>query len=275
MKKLFISLLTVVLFPAVAFPQFLCQDTISLKRNSEVVLTESEIDSTYENLYSILPVNDNSAQPCRSYGFSRKFIFPIYPDPPYPYPFSVTNKHHIHIEQNGVTRLAMTDHDCNIRYIMDLGYLEKGSEVWCSPSEVMVDDKDLTTLFVILDGRISDKAMVSLFNEISEGLEIGWKPDDIYPNCTLVKMADTSRTNNNNFDFMFELKEEYPFTILELLDFNDKLIRYFFRMYLDRGIYGVYFSRIDSAYQPLEYGYYKLRLTIADSTYICNFKIIE
>ena len=235
----------------------------------------SEIDSTFEYIRKVLPGNNKSNNPCKLDHISRSNIFPIFPHLPYPYPFSVSNKQHIHIEQSGVAILVPTDHACNIGYIMDLGYLEKGSEIWHSPSEVIIDDEDLSSLFVILDEKIIDRAIVYLFNEMSEGLEIDWEPDDIYPNCTLVKMANTMRTNNNDFDFMFEIKDEYPYTILELLDSEGKLIRYFFRMYLDKGIYGVYFSRIDATYKPLEYGDYKLRLTIADSSYICNFKIVE
>jgi len=130
-------------------------------------------------------------------------------------------------------------------------------------------------LYLVLNKTNYDHEPIFFYNEISEGLEIDWKPDDIYPNCTLVRTMDTTCVNKNNFDFMFEIKDEYPFTVLELLDSNDELIRYFFRMYLDKGIYGVYFSRIDATYKPLEYGDYKLRLTIADSSYICNFKIVE
>lgn len=278
MRKIILSLLPVVLFPAISFPQFLYQDTISLKLNSEAVITGSEIDSTYEYLNNILPVNDDSYHPCLSDISSSEHIRPICPHFPYPNPFSPPyecNKQHVLIEQSGKILLVLTDDACGVEYIMDTGYLEKGSEIWQSPNEIMNFMNMPSTLHVILNGAIYDRTTIAYYNEISEGLEIGWKPDDIYPNCTLVKTADTSGINKNDFDFMFEIKDEYPFTALELLNSNNRLTRYLFRMYLDRGIYGVYFNRIDSKYQPLEYGDYKLRLTITDSTYICNFKIVE
>jgi hypothetical protein len=278
MNKIFISLLAVGFFPAIAFPQFLCQDTISLKLNSEVVMTGSEIDSTYEYLYDILPVNDNSNWPCQSDISSFKHIRAIYPQLPYPNPFGLPygwNKQHVIIEQSGEILLVLTNNTCDVKYVMDVGNLKKGSEIWHSPGELQNFKGEPSTLYIIFDRNVYDRTAISYYNEISVGIETDWDPGDIYPNCTLVKTADTTRTNNNKFDFMFELKDENPFTILELLDSNDELIRYFFRMYLDRGIYGVHFNRIDSAYQPLEYGYYKLRLTIADSTYLCNFKILE
>jgi hypothetical protein len=278
MRKIFISLLAIGVFPAIAFPQFLCQDTISIKRNSEAVIIGSEVDSTYEYLNNILPVNDNPNWPCQSKISSFKHIYPLYPHLPYPNPFSPAfgwNKQRVLLEQGGKILLVLTDNVCNVKYIIDMGNLVKGSEIWHSPGEIINFKNKSSTLHVVLNDSIFDRTAIAYYNEMSEGLEIGWEPDDIYPNCTLVKMADTTRVNNNNFDFMFELKDEYPFTILELLDSNNELIRYFFRMYLDKGIYGVYFSRIDATYKPLECGDYKLRLTISDSTYICNFKIVE
>jgi len=278
MKKIILSLLAIGLFPVMAFPQFLCQDTISLKLNSEVVITYPEIGSKYEYLYDILPVIEGSLLPCAFFPGQTSYIIPIDPHSSYPSPYSAnfgTNKQHIHISKKGRFILVMRYLECNIGYLVDLGLLNKGSEIWHSPGELKSHGYGPGALNVVMNEMLYDGIGIAYFPELSEGLEIGWEPNDIYPNCTLVKTADTSGINKNYFDFMFEIKDEYPFTILELLNSNDELIRYFFRMYLNKGIYGVYFSRIDATYKPLEYGDYKLRLTIADSSYICNFKIVE
>ena len=275
MKRILLSLLAFGLFPDISFAQFLCQDTISLKLNSDIVKSRSEVDSAYEYLREFRQMNENSI-PCIYFPQHISRIDPIKPHSSYPSPYSAyfgCNKQHIRIEHSGKLLLVMTNSDCNVNCIMDLGFLDLGSEIWHSSDEAISRVYGPAVLHVVMNDTIYDHIGIAHFPELAEGLEIGWEPDDIYPNCTLVKTADTSRTNKNIFDFMFEIKDEYPYTILELLDSDSKLIRYLFRMYLDKGIYGVYFSRIDSTYRPLKDGYYKLRLTISDSSYICNFNI--
>lgn len=278
MKRIFLSLLAIGFFPAIAFSQFLFQDTISLKLNSEVVKTGSDIDSSYEYLDDFRKANENSIMPCNYIPQHNSNITPIKPHSSYPSPYSTFfgyNKQHIQIEHSGEILLVMTNGACNIDCIMDLGLLDKGSEIWHSPDEATKNAFGPRVLHVVLNDTIYGQTGIAFFPELAEGLEIDWESEDIYPNCTLVKTADTTRTNNNEFDIMFEIKDEKVFTILELLDSNDELIRYLFRMHLGGGIYGVYFSRIGSAYKPLGYGNYKLRLIIADSPYICNFNIVE
>lgn len=163
-------------------------------------------------------------------------------------PFSPINKMKFEVDSAGKLLIVVIDKFGELIYGIDCGMVDSGNSVYHYPVEYFKKNKEkgFATILVYLDGELYIKYRMF----ISSGYfpNIGVDMDSIlpviekldrYPNCTLIKIPETEQEKRSNEDYSFAVEDSERVT-LALVDENNKIVRLFFSLVLEKGNYIVY-----------------------------------
>ena len=220
------------------------------------------------------------------------------PCPFEPCAFNIPNKYMVELPESGRVLLALHDSEKHELGFLDFGYMQKNSRMYINPMEIFHNkyiggaEYNSNAFLLFIDAKIyygfgmrdfgymyssweysfkdilETEGPESHFNELDRisatgdtavgGDSVIAGPLIIFPNCTLMTMANTKDTTGIRYDWLFDVAEDTSIVSLVLLKEDKKYVRLLFNVELPKGQYAVCFAKYTLEWEPLGDGEYFL-----------------